>query len=90
MVSTEPGQDQSAHYQSTGQADGRPTRFNALAYLMANPDLQRAFGSDQQQALIHFIQYGRNESRPNPIGYVRPSAAGLAMVNDGMLAVGSG
>lgn len=79
-----------AHYQSTGQADGRPTRFNALAYLMANPDLQRAFGSDQQQALIHFIQYGRNESRPNPIGYVRPSAAGLAMVNDGMLAAGSG
>jgi serralysin len=75
------------HYQSTGQADGRPTRFNALAYLMANPDLQRVFGSDQQQALVHFIQYGRNEARPNPIGYVRPQSAGLAVANDGLLAV---
>ncbi|WP_452012058.1 M10 family metallopeptidase C-terminal domain-containing protein [Azospirillum largimobile] len=79
-----------AHYQSTGQADGRPTRFNALAYLMANPDLSAAFGSDQQQALLHFIQHGRNEPRPNPIGYVRPQPAGFAMANDGLLAVGVG
>ncbi|CAO3363684.1 hypothetical protein [Azospirillum palustre] len=79
-----------AHYQSIGQAAGRPTRFNALAYLMANPDLQRAFGSDQQQALVHFIQYGRNETRPNPIGYVRPAAAGFAASDDGMLAAGLG
>lgn len=79
-----------AHYQSTGQADGRPTRFNALAYLMANPDLSAAFGSDQQQALVHFIQHGRNEPRPNPIGYVRPQPAGLAMADDGLLAMGMG
>lgn len=79
-----------AHYQSTGQAGGRPTRFNALAYLMANPDLSAAFGSDQQQALVHFITYGRNELRPNPIGYVRPQSAGLAMAGDGLLAVGMG
>ena len=79
-----------AHYQSTGQADGRPTRFNALAYLMANPDLSAAFGSDQQQALVHFIRHGRNEPRPNPIGYVRPQPAGFAMAGDGLLAVGMG
>lgn len=79
-----------AHYQSAGQADGRPTRFNALAYLMANPDLSAAFGSDQQKALIHFITYGRNESRPNPIGYVRPQSAGLAMAGDGLLAAAMG
>ncbi|HYH36756.1 MAG TPA: M10 family metallopeptidase C-terminal domain-containing protein [Azospirillum sp.] len=79
-----------AHYQATGQSEGRPTRFNALAYLMANPDLSAAFGSDQQQALVHFIQYGRNELRPNPIGYVRPQSAGLAMVSNGLLAVGMG
>ncbi|WP_244592196.1 M10 family metallopeptidase C-terminal domain-containing protein [Azospirillum palustre] len=79
-----------AHYQSIGQAAGRPTQFNALAYLMANPDLQRAFGSDQQQALVHFIQYGRNEPRPNPIGYVRPATAGFAMASDGLLAAGLG
>ncbi|MBY6266494.1 protease (plasmid) [Azospirillum sp. 412522] len=78
------------HYQSAGQADGRPIRFNALAYLMANPDLAAAFGSDQQQALLHFIQYGRNEQRPNPIGYVRPQPAGLATATDGLLAVGMG
>ena len=79
-----------AYYQSTGQTEGRPTRFNALAYLMANPDLSAAFGSDQQQALIHFITYGRNESRPNPIGYVRPQSAGLAMAGDGLLAAAMG
>ena len=76
------------HYQSTGQADGRPTRFNALAYLMANPDLQSAFGQDQQQALVHFIQYGRNEQRPNPIGYVRPQSSGFSLADNGMLAAG--
>ncbi|SMF42541.1 serralysin [Azospirillum oryzae] len=50
-------------------------------------NLAASFGTDQQQALIHFTTYGRNVSRPNPIGYVCSQSAGLAVANDGLLVV---
>ena len=37
--------------------------FDAEYYLTANPDIKAAFGDDEEQALIHFVEYGMREGR---------------------------
>jgi hypothetical protein len=52
-----------AHWQNTGQKEGRKISFNGLDYIASNADLIKAFGANEQQGAIHYIQYGANEKR---------------------------
>ena len=59
---------------------------------MANPDLNAALVSDQQQAAVSLNVGTEGPQRvpSNPIGYVRPQPAGLVATTDGLLVVGTG
>lgn len=51
-------------YEIYGRAAEQPTlTFDALRYAASNPDLGRAFGTDEAALQRHYIDYGRAEGR---------------------------
>lgn len=44
--------------------DPRGITFDPVQYLVANPDLREAFGTDLLEATRHYIRHGRHENRP--------------------------
>jgi len=49
------------HWLQYGKKEKRRFNFDAKKYLEENDDLKRAFGDDEDKALTHYIQYGRDE-----------------------------
>ncbi|MDG3442400.1 beta strand repeat-containing protein [Nitrospirillum amazonense] len=52
-----------AHYNSSGQVEGRTVTFDALAYIASNPDLIAAYGANAEAGAIHYITTGHMEGR---------------------------
>ncbi|PWC40613.1 right-handed parallel beta-helix repeat-containing protein [Azospirillum sp. TSO35-2] len=61
-----------AHYLSSGRAEGRTVSFDPLAYIASYGDLSAAFGANGDAGAAHYITSGRAEGRSvsfNPLAY---------------------
>jgi hypothetical protein len=52
-----------AHFQNSGQAEGRGITFDGLDYIASHDDLIAVFGANADAGAIHFINHGQREGR---------------------------